>query len=359
MESKKTIKFISILLVSLSFSFCTTEPVEKTPTNFGWEISTPKDANLNTQLIETGINKAAKQKYINSVLIVKNKKIVTEKYFHGYTQNSAQIVRSVSKSFLSATYGIAVEKSVLSIDDKIMNYLSEYSESVIDNRFNSITVLNLLKMKGGLESDKTSYFKVFRSNNWLQTIFSMGLKYSPGTKFSYSTPGAHLLSVVLTEATGGSSKEFVETNLISPMGITLEKWEKDPQGFYFGGNNMYFTARNMASFGLLYMNNGKLNGKQIVPEDWVKKSLTDYSGLTGNWGDLKNVGYGLFWWLGEMDNKKVFTALGHGGQFIMCVPSLDMIIVTTANSYIYSDEANVQEEKIMEIMSEYFLPAAN
>jgi CubicO group peptidase (beta-lactamase class C family) len=292
------------------------------------------------------------------MLIIKDGKIAVEKYFNGYTKNSAHLVRSVSKSFLSATYGIAIEKSILNLNDKIMDYLSEFSKFVIDNRYNTITIQDLLKMRGGLENDRTAYFKVFNSKNWIKTTFEMGLKYSPGSKYSYSTPGAHLLSAVLTEASGSSSKKFVESNLIKPMNITLEDWERDPQGYYFGGNNMYFTSRNMASFGLMYLNDGILNGKQIVTKEWVQKSLTDYTDGLGDWGELKNIGYGLFWWLGEMDSKKVFTAIGHGGQFIMCIPSLEMIIVTTANSNIYWEEADKQETKIMEIMSKYFIEAA-
>ena len=358
MNHIKYIRIYVILLISFTLSFCTTEPEENSPINFDWQTATAGEVDLDSQLLASGLEAVSKENFINSFLIVRHGKIVLEKYFNGFSQNSSQIVRSVSKSFLSATYGIAVEKSVLNLDDKIMDYLPEYELSSKDKRYGEVTVLNLLQMKGGLDNDGNVYFTVFKSKNWLQTIFNLGLRYSPGTTFSYSTPGAHLLSAVLTKVSGISSRKFVESNLITPMGISLEDWEQDPQGIYFGGNNMYFTTRNLASFGLMYLNDGVLKNKQIVSKDWVKKSLTDYSGGLGNWGVLKNIGYGLFWWLGEINNKKVFTAIGHGGQFIMCIPSLDMLIVSTANSYIYWEEADKQETRIMEIMSQYFLPSA-
>ncbi len=358
MKQYKLAKFLLFIFLILFTLNCSSEPEIIPPTNFEWQVVTPESVDVDSAKIKMGIIEAGKQGFINSVLIVKNGKIISEKYFNGFSKNSAQIVRSVSKSFLSATYGIASEKSVLSVDDKIMDYLSAYKSYIIDNRYNNITILNLLQMRGGLDNDRNVYFNAFQSKNWIKTIFKLGLRFTPGTKFSYSTLGAHLLSAVLTNASGMSSKDFVEKNLIKPMGISLEKWEKDPQGIYFGGNNMYFTSRNMAAFGLMYMNNGRLNGKQIVSEGWVKRSLKYSSGGLGDWGVLKNIGYGLFWWLGEINGKKVFSAIGHGGQFIMCIPSLDMIIVTTAESYIYWEEADRQETKIMEIMSKYFLPAA-
>lgn len=357
MKHNKLTKILFFNLLIFSLLFCSNEPENPVVKNFEWKVVSPESVGVDSTKINVGIAEASKQGFINSVLIVKNNKIIAEKYFNGFSQSSSQIVRSVSKSFLSATYGIAIDKSVLSVDDKIMDYLSEYKSYIIDNRYNNITILNLLQMRGGIDHDRNVYFNAFQSKNWIKTIFQLGLKYTPGTKFSYSTLGAHLLSAVLTNASGMSSKDFVEKNLIEPMGISLEKWEKDPQGIYFGGNNMYFTARNMAAFGLMYLNDGKLNGKQIVNSFWVQRSLKYSSGSLGDWGVLKNIGYGLFWWLGEINGIKVFTAIGHGGQFIMCVPSLDMIIVTTAESYIYWEEADRQETKIMEIMSNYFLPA--
>ncbi len=357
MRKMKFLLLPFFILAITSFQHCSTEPELPISKNFKWKTVSPEEINLDSNKINTGLKVAEQQGYINSVLIIKDKKIVAEKYFNGYSKNSSQIVRSVSKSFLSAAYGIAVEKSILNVDDKIMKYLSNYKSYIIDNRYNDITILNLLQMKGGINNDRNVYFNAFQSKNWIKTIFELGLKYTPGTKFSYSTLGAHLLSAVLTNATGVSSKEFVEENLISPMGISLEKWEKDPQGIYFGGNNMYFTSRNMAAFGLLYMNNGMLNGKQIINKGWVKRSIKYNTGNLGDWGVLKNIGYGLFWWVGKINNLNVFTAIGHGGQFIMCVPSLNMIIVTTAESYIYWEEADKQETKIMDIMSKYFLTA--
>ena len=90
--------------------------------------------------------------------------------------------------------------------------------------------------------------------------------------------------------------DFATDYLFQHMNIDVDEWQQGPQGYYFGGNNMYFTSRNMAKLGYLYLNNGRLNGMQIVPQVWVEESLTNYTNFTGyDWGDLTNVNYGYLW----------------------------------------------------------------
>ena len=151
------------------------------------------------------------------------------------------------------------------------------------------TIEHLLKMQSGLDGDQNIYADVVNSSNLLSTIFSLKLINDPGGKFVYSTPATHLLSAVLTKVSGKSSYDFVSENLLDPMGIELNHWEQDPQGIYYGGNNMYFTTRNMAVLGLLYLNNGFLDNQQIVPKLWIEESLHDHIGGTSNWGEMKKI----------------------------------------------------------------------
>jgi CubicO group peptidase (beta-lactamase class C family) len=138
----------------------------------------------------------------------------------------------------------------------------------------------------------------------------------------------------------------------------ISDWLRDPQGIYFGGSDMIFTARNMAALGLLYMNGGALNGKQIVPEEWVNKSLI-YSGSSGgSWGSLSGAGYGYLWWLGQLAGHKVFFALGYGGQYIICVPDLDLIVAATSDPNALPNDADPHERAVMKLISDYIIPSA-
>jgi CubicO group peptidase (beta-lactamase class C family) len=184
------------------------------------------------------------------------------------------------------------------------------------------------------------------------------LLYDPGSTFSYNTFQTHLLSAIITKASGKNTLDFANINLLEKTNIECASWDQGPQGYYFGGNNMYFTPRNMARLGDLYMHNGNLNGEQVVPAEWVDESLTNYTNLTGNnWGDLHNVNYGYLWWLGEMKNQDIFLAVGYGGQFVISFPDLNMIVVTTAEWRIGWDTSDQHIGSILSIVADYIMPA--
>lgn len=348
---------ITIFLFFILFG-CSNDPEPSHSTDqYNWEVSTPFELSIDQDLLNNAFAKAERLNYLYSILVIRNGKIAAERYFNGHNKDSENNIRSVSKSFLSAAAGIAIEKGLFSQNDKLTKILEPYNLQTVDARFNQITIDHLLKMKSGLNSDINIYMNVFYSSNWLSTIFGLRLVNDPGERFVYSTPTTHLLSAALTTSSAQSSFDFVTENLLVPLGIELNSWEKDPQGVYFGGNNMYFTTRNMAVLGLLYLNKGFLNNRQIIPELWIEKSLTDYTAGNLTWGEMSNIGYGFLWWIGELSGYKIFSAIGHGGQFVLCVPDLDLIVATNAYSNISFEQADIQELKILDIISKDIIPA--
>jgi CubicO group peptidase (beta-lactamase class C family) len=254
--------------------------------------------------------------------------------------------------------GIAVSKGILSLEQKMIDSFPEYKSAVADQRVNNITLRHLLTMRSGIKGDVEAYFTFTSSSNWIRTIIGLPLNFDPGSKSGYSTAGTHLLAGMLTKAVGMGLTDFAQENLFEPMGIEIKNWLKDPQGICFGGNDMMFTTRNMAVLGLLYLNNGKLNDRQIVQEEWVKNSLVYSGGSSGVWGSLTNLGYGYLWWLGKAAGKNVFFALGHGGQYVMCVPDLNMIIAATSDPNLDWDISDEHERAVLQIIADYIIPAA-
>jgi len=306
---------------------------------------------------QAALNAAGQLPYIHSMLVVENGKIVAERYYNGYRQDSPQDVRSVSKSFLSAMVGIAVSDSLLNLDQTVVSYFPEYQNSVVDSRMKNVTIRHLLTMKGGFDIDENIFNTVFTSTNWIRTTLGLMLVSDPGSAFHYSTPGVHLVAGILTKAASESLLGFADTLLLNPMGISVVAWTVDPQGNYTGGNYMSFTPRALVQLGLLYLHGGVLNGKQIVPADWVTHSLTNtMGGVGGSWGDLTNEGYGYLWWLGTLKGFDVFFALGFGGQYVLCVPSLDMIVVTTAEYNMDYPTADDHERAILHVINDYVIP---
>lgn len=356
---KKCLFFLLLPLILITSCVTEVDPNSPLFKSYNWEISNPSNENLNEGLITGGFNAASNTGYINSIVIIRNGRLAAEKYFNGRTPSSYQTIRSVSKSFLSALFGIAVQKGILSPGNKLADYFPEYQQYITDTRINNVTIDHLIKMRAGFKGDQEFYFTFTNSGDWVKTILSSQLSFDPGSRMQYSTAGTHLLSALLTRACGKSTFDFAKENFFEQCGIDVRNWLKDPQGNYFGGNDIYLTTRDMAVLGLIYMNNGKLDGKQIVPEGWVTNSLVTYSGSsTIPWGNLNKVGYGYLWWLGEVNGLKVFTGIGHGGQFVLCVPSLNMIVAVQSYPDSDWDTADVQERGVLNIIANYILPAA-
>ncbi|MFC1784926.1 hypothetical protein ACFL0J_04785, partial [Candidatus Neomarinimicrobiota bacterium] len=123
-------------------------------------------------------------------------------------------------------------------------------------------------------------------------------------------------------------------------------------------NSMFFTTRDMAVLGYLYLNDGEINGVQIVPRDWVAESIKNRMPQSGwSWGDLHDGGYGYLWWLGKIEGHQVFLAIGHGGQFIVNFPELNMIVATNSNADGDWDTADNNERSALDLIANYIVPA--
>jgi CubicO group peptidase (beta-lactamase class C family) len=173
----------------------------------------------------------------------------------------------------------------------------------------------------------------------------------PGDERLYSTGNTHLLSAILTQVTGRSTWQYAREKLAEPMGIQLPRWLADPQGIFFGGNEMLLKPRDMVRFGELYRNGGRIDGLQIVPEAWVTESLTPRSSSR-----TARSGYGYGWFLGTTNGHSMFYASGYGGQFIFVVPDLELTVVTT--SHPDDPRTNGHNQAIQRILRDYIVPAA-
>ncbi len=329
---------------------------------YEWDEAAPESVGIDTDLIELAVGKANDLDYLHSLLVVKNDMLIVEYYFDGYKPEEPHIIRSVSKSFLSVFIGLAIREGYIhNINEKIINYIPEYEMMMSDERMKDITILDILTMKSGMKRDREFYAEAFiQSNNWIQTIFEESLIADPGTAYNYSTTSTHILALVLQNALGEDIVKFTHTHLFSKLTIELADWEKDPQGNYFGGNNMYFVPRDMALFGHVVMNKGMFNGEQIIPMEWIAESMKDTRNEPGlTWGSLSDIGYGYLWWLGKMNDYNVELGIGHGGQFIIMIKELDLLVVTTAEAYEDWEQADIQERGILSLVADYIIPSIN
>ncbi|MDM8002860.1 MAG: serine hydrolase [Bacteroidota bacterium] len=346
---------IFLVLIALHLQGCKKEPGPG-DSPYYWPLSSPEAQGLDHIKIDAACRKARELGSVNALLVLRNGYLVAEEYYNGNDRNDPHQLWSVTKGFLSALVGIALDKGLIDdIDDKVMDYFPEYSYAGMDPRFNDITIRNLLTMRMGIDREQNNLISVVTKDNWISETFNLPLLYDPGTKFSYNSLQSLLLSAIITKVSGMTSRQFAENYLTGPMGIEIFKWGSDPQGNTIGGYDLYMTPREMAVLGYLYLNGGVIGGRQIISREWIDLSWQKTCLTDGSWGVLTEYNYGYHWWIGTMQGCDLFIAWGMGGQFIFCVLEHDLIVVVTSNPDISWE--NDQEYPVLELVSNYILSA--
>jgi len=267
---------------------------------------------------------------INSILISQYGELVAEEYYGSMNAERAYNIKSASKSILSILTGIAIDKGYLEgVDQTIGEFFPDYFNENPDSPKGLITIEDLLTMRAGLAStSRGNYGRWVTSNNWIRYALDRPLNGQPGVDRIYSTGSTHLLAVALARATGMNTVEFGNRYLFGPMGIPIRGWDRDPQGYYLGGNNMALRPRDMIKIGQLMMEMGVYNGEQLVSRDWIVQSVEPVTGRRAG-----EATYGYLWFRRMAGDFHMVYAFGNGGQYIMIVPELDAVIaVTTRNN---------------------------
>ena len=312
-------------------------------------------ATVQRVLLDSAYRRAAALPRLRSLLVARDGRLVRERYFHGASRDRAHNVKSAAKSIVSALVGIAIEQQRIgSVRQPIGPYFQSELAAPEEQRKRAITIEDLLTMRSGLETTSFySYGAWVNSRNWVRFALARPLIGAPGGEMIYSTGSSHLLSAILTRVTGMSTWQYATRYLARPLGITLPQWQRDPQGIYFGGNDMYLTPRAMLAFGNLYLRHGRsAEGQQIVPAWWVDSSFVrrTRSGWSGN-------DYGYGWWSRQLGGQDTHFAWGYGGQMIFVVPSLELTVVMTSDPESRSHEGE-HLDALYDLMDRYIVPAA-
>jgi CubicO group peptidase (beta-lactamase class C family) len=282
------------------------------------------------------------QKYgkIKSLLILKNNKLIVEEYFYGYTRNDLQQIRSCTKSVTSLLLGIALDHHKdIDIEQPIFSFFPEY-DSLESGGREKITLKNVLTMTAGLEWDDYPR-EMYKTDDCFRYILSRPMAGKPGEEFNYNSGGSVLLGGVIQFLESMKPLAFAKEFLFTPMGITNYIWESHKNDILRCGEGLSLRPRDMAKIGLLVLNDGKWQDKQIVSKEWIRESTKPHV------PESKFFDYGYQWWHHSKNNLQwwkepnavslkehdLITALGHGGQYIMIIRDLNLVIVTTASDF--------------------------
>lgn len=297
--------------------------------SYEWQFSTPEAEGMDGEKLNY-IDDYIKQKryrLVNSVLVIRNEKIVFEHYYNKFNENSRNNIKSIWKSILSITLGICIDKGIIkSLDEPISNYLPEFAQ---DNHLyhKAITIRHLLTMTSGIYWNGGVHYhcpmlaQMMRTKSWVSHIADVTMKYYPGDKFLYKEWDVILLSAAIGKASGKTAYELCKEFLYKPLDINSGIWSQSPDNVSYtimkGEENSDLSARDLAKIGLLFLNNGVFQGERIVSEDYVKQAIAP---------SKANSSYGYLWWI---FNDK-YGCRGFGGQEVNVYPHKQLITVVQA-----------------------------
>jgi CubicO group peptidase (beta-lactamase class C family) len=317
---------VSLLVVLLFLGLCGPIAADKFP-SASWKTASPESQGLDSAVLAEALDYVrTKSVPLHSFLIVRNGVVVLDAYFYPYSGREGHDVASVTKSFTSAAIGIAMEQGYIkSVDQKVLSLLPLASADA-DPRRQSLSIRHLLTMTSGLDCDTEGGEKALQamrhSADWAAFALALPMRAEPGSQYAYCSCNNHLLSSILTAATGKSLLEFAQKNLFQPIGITDVIWPADPNGRTHGWGDLHLHPHDMARLGLLYLNQGRWADAQIVPADWVRESSKAIVTVR------EGVGYGYSWWINTA-RPPIFEAVGRGGQRIAVLPKENIVVVFT------------------------------
>lgn len=275
---------------------------------------------------------------IHSILLAKNGRIVAEEYFYDYDRERLHQLRSATKSFVSALVGIAVQKKLIrNIDDPVLSYFDDYEISNMHEWKKQVTIRHLLNNEAGwdcdisIDSSAGNEQVMGNSPDWVKFTLDLPMLEQPGKKGRYCSGNVIVLGRIVEKVSGKALADFAKENLFEPMGIKRFAWnfKPDPSSAETFCQ-LYLRPRDMLKFGLLYLNRGKWNGKQVLPEEWIRESMKKHS-------IIDDSDYGYLWWKPWLNVQGTrvdgVAAKGNGGQRIFIFPRHNLVAVITGGSY--------------------------
>ncbi len=335
--------------------------IQKILPKSGWVIS-------NEHIDETNIRALNRKiavnsfKSITSIIVIKNGKLLLEEYFNNANRNTFHDTRSVGKSFTSALIGIAIKDKYLQSDtQKISEFylLKDYKNPSAEK--STVSIKNLLTMSSSFEgSDRNENSlgneeNMYPTKNWVKFTLDLPMDSAKvnGKQWDYFTAGVVLLGDIIHKSVPNGLENYANKKLFVPLGIKNYKWQYTPQNVANTAGGLEMNALDFAKFGQLYKNNGVWNKQQILPKDWVVKSLSHQMPIPET--DDEFYGY-LFWDKTYSVNSKqyeTYYSSGNGGNKIYIFKDQPIVVVITSTAY----NTPYGHSQVDKIVTNYLIPA--
>lgn len=298
-------------------------PFEPIDLSLPWTTSTAEAEGFDTGGLDVALAEAATIENLRALVVVRNGKLVREAYFGPATPDSLYDMRSVTKSVTALLVGIASDRGLLEVGDRMVDWLDS---EALRPEHDAIRIEHLLSMTSGIQwTDEANFAPWAQSGRWVDYVLDLPVVAPPGVAFIYNTGGSHLLSVIVGTALGGSALDLAEEALFGPLGIASYSWPT-LDGHPAGGVALALRPRDAAKLGQLVLQRGVTGEVRLVSEAWIEAQTATRVAL-GGIGPFRG-GYGYQTWIDDTDDGFLFW--GFGGQFVWVVPKDRLVVVTTS-----------------------------
>lgn len=372
LHSRKHLLIAYLIIIASLFS-CS-EKVQYTYrapeiTDDGWATADLSEAGVDSEKISDLIREILNRNFkdIDSVLLVKDGKLILEEYFNEYGRDDLHELHSVSKSITSILLGIAIdERMIPNVDTKVYAFFPEYKGTRwVDQKYD-ISLKHLLIMSAGIDWDERTrplndprndiIALIFHSDNWIKYVLNKAVVEPPGLRWNYSGGLTILLGGIIKNTSGLYADKFAEKYLFGPLGIVNYTWHRHQDGTINTQGGLSLRPRDMAKIGYLFMNGGQWKGRKVISKEWIDESTKDHI-TTGSHG------YGYQWYRGGgiINNTEfeAFWAWGLGGQLIFVFPTLELVAIFTSKPNLKS-KPHYNEPGLYQpfhMLGRYILPA--
>ncbi len=315
--------------------------------------STPEAEGISSQAVREYVAATDKINTVHSFMIVRHGRVIAEAWWKPEAADKPHVLNSLTKSFNSTAVGLAIESGKLSLDDPVLKFFPGDAPAEISENLKAMKVRDLLTMTCGHDIEPKSAV----GGPSVKQFLAHPVVHKPGTHFQYNSMGSYTLSAIVTKVTGQTSLEFLKPRLFEPLGIENPIWPSSLEGYSLGGGGLKLCTEDIAKFGLLYLQKGKWNGKQLIPAKWVEQAtskqvpndLESHSKIGIDWQQ----GYGFQFW---RCTHNAFRGDGAGGQLCVVIPEKDVVVAITADTGNFQGEMNAIWEKLYPAFQDGALP---
>jgi CubicO group peptidase (beta-lactamase class C family) len=309
----KTLSLLALFVLSSSVCFGADLPR-----------SSPEAQGVSSAAVLSFVEEANKNiDSLHSFMLLRHGNVLAEGWWAPYDSQSPHSLYSLSKSFTSTAVGLAVAEGKLSVDDEILKFFPDDAPPEPSNNLKAMRISDLLRMSTGHQAEPPRR----PDQPWTKTFLAQPVPDKPGTHFLYNTSATYMLSAAVQKATGMTVLDYLRPRLFEPLGIEHPTWEASPQGITAGGYGLSIRTEDIARFGQLYLQKGKWQGKQLVPEAWVEAATARQTANGSNPKSDWDQGYGYQFW---RCRNGAYRGDGAFGQYCIVLPEQDAVIVITS-----------------------------